>query len=137
MKIEPYSDFLLEAYVSGDLADEQSKALERDLETDALLKERVEAIISSNESFLSRHPAKGAWTEVERRLKMDSSVKARDRRKPSLTKLVLSFGGAFCALAIFALSPSTDQATSESEFRTKGALPHLDCLLYTSDAADE
>ena len=132
MKTQFYSDFLLESYVSGDLADEQRKTLETVLENDALLQERVQSILNSNAAFLSRHPAAGAWTEVERRLKLETDPKELNRSIPRFSKLVLSLGGALCALALFALIPSTNQSVPDNGFRTKGALPDLE-IFYVND----
>lgn len=124
MTSQPISDFMLEAYVSGDLSDTQMKELHVLIQNDTTLQAQVEFLKRDSEIFLDRYPASGVLTEVERRLKQLPSTQPHKDVTSSLRRLSLALGGGLCALLIFTLLPNPP-TPSDNGIRTKGVSPGL------------
>ncbi|MBN1410633.1 MAG: hypothetical protein JW969_07295 [Spirochaetales bacterium] len=77
-----YPDLILEQFVLGELDAEKTRAIEKQMETDNMLKSRIEAIKKSNEAILSDYPSDVMAKQIINKWEFEN----RQTRKNRLTR---------------------------------------------------
>jgi hypothetical protein len=123
-------DLKLEQFLLGELDPKETRRIERELERDPALQERVKELRRSNEEILERYPADDMAAAIRRRLQRPkAAVVTRERKKPGFWPIPALSAAAAAIVALLILIPPggwfKDDPVVPTETRIKGLEPQL------------
>jgi len=132
-------DWQLERYLLGELPVEVKERIEKALETDASVRERLEALRDSNRQILSSYPPGIMAERIEKRYReRGGKTRARAFFRPGLRRAALAFSFAALVLAVILpvriLLQENEEGGPDTGIRPKGLRSHL--VIYVQSDGD-
>jgi hypothetical protein len=138
------SDLLLEQYSLGELPARLARMVKDELERDADLRARLDALADSNGEILARYPAERMVPEIRERLLREgghgnpwhSGASAAPARRP-VSPLAWALPVAAMVVLTLSFFAMRERMTAGNETRVKGLTPHLTVFRKTASGAEE
>jgi anti-sigma-K factor RskA len=138
-------DLKLERFLLGELNLDETNRIQRELESDETLRERVEELRRSNEEVLGRYPASWMASEIRRKMEAPTSFSRKTTKRVSRLHFwpIPALSMAATVVAILLLSPpwewrsgTGEQTVPSIDTRIKGLDPQILLLRKTETGSE-